>query len=154
VTAAHVLRAANSNTYRTVPIGIARNGKWHLPEMAELPAGGLDHASVPTHLVAAGSETTSTLLSLLAESGPIVVMPLLHGPLGEDGTIQGLLEILDLPYVGSAVLASAVAMDKGVSKSIFAQAGIPQARHVTLREDKVTPDSLNDVVLLLAFPFL
>ena len=152
VTAAHVLRAANSHTYRTVPIGIARNGKWHLPDMAELPSGGVDPASVPTHLIAAGTETTSTVLSLLAEAGPIVVMPLLHGPLGEDGTIQGLLEILDLPYVGSAVLASAVAMDKGVSKSIFAHAGIPQARHVTLREDAVTPDSLNDVVLSLGFP--
>jgi D-alanine-D-alanine ligase len=152
VTAAHVLRAANSDTYRTVPIGIARDGKWHLPDMAELPNGGVDPASVPTHLVAGGTETTSTVLSLLAESGPVVVMPLLHGPLGEDGTIQGLLEILDLPYVGSAVLASAVAMDKGVSKSLFAQAGIPQARHVTLREDTVTSDSLNDVVLSLGFP--
>lgn len=152
VTAAHVLRAANPNSYRTVPVGIARDGRWHLPDMAELLVGGVDPASVPAHLIAVGTVTTSTVLSVLSESGPIVVMPLLHGPLGEDGTIQGLLEMLDLPYVGSAVLASAVAMDKGVSKSLFAHAGIPQARHTTLREDAVTPNSLNDVVLTLGFP--
>jgi D-alanine-D-alanine ligase len=152
VTAAHVLRAANSDTYRTVPVGIARDGKWHLLDMPELPRGGVDPASVPTHLIAAGTVTTSTVLSLLAESGPIVVMPLLHGPLGEDGTIQGLLEMLDLPYVGSAVLASAVAMDKGVSKSLFAQASIPQARYITVREDTITPDVVHDVVLTLGLP--
>jgi len=152
VTAAHVLRAANPDKYRTVPIGIARDGHWHLPDMAELPQGGVDPTSVPTHLIATGTTTTSSVLSLLTESGPLVVMPLLHGPMGEDGTIQGLLELLDLPYVGSAVLSSAVAMDKGVSKSLFAQAGIPQARHITLREDLITPDSLNDVVLTLGLP--
>jgi len=152
VTAAHVLRAANPRSYRTVPIGIARDGSWHLPDIAQLPHGGVDPESVPTHLITTGTVTTSTVLSQLADSSAIVVMPLLHGPLGEDGTIQGLLEMLDLPYVGSAVLASAVAMDKGVSKSLFAQAGIPQARHIALREDTVTPDSLNDVVLSLGFP--
>lgn len=152
VTAAHVLRAVNPDTYRTVPVAIARDGQWHLPDMPQLSRGGVDPASVSTHLIAAGTVTTSTVLSLLAESGPIVVMPLLHGPLGEDGTIQGLLEMLDLPYVGSAVLASAVAMDKGVSKSLFAQASIPQSRHITVREDTITPDVVHDVVLTLGLP--
>jgi D-alanine-D-alanine ligase len=79
-------------------------------------------------------------------------MPLIHGPLGEDGTVQGLLELANIPYVGSGVLASAVAMDKGVAKNLFAQAGIPQVRYRIVREDKITPILLNDIAKALGFP--
>jgi D-alanine-D-alanine ligase len=88
----------------------------------------------------------------LAADGPVVVMPLMHGPMGEDGTIQGLLELLDLPYVGSGVLASAVAMDKGLAKEVFAHAGIPQVRHRVLREDKISPSALENIASELGFP--
>jgi D-alanine-D-alanine ligase len=72
--------------------------------------------------------------------------------MGEDGTIQGLLELLDLPYVGSGVLASAVAMDKGMAKEVFSQAGIPQVRHRVLREDKISPSVLDDIANELRYP--
>ena len=152
VTAAHVLRAANPATYRTVPIAIDRNGQWHSPQLAELPAGGVNPESLSSRLEATGAPTSSSSLSALAHDGKIVVMPLIHGPLGEDGTVQGLLELLDVPYVGSGVLASAVAMDKGVAKSMFAQAGIPQVRHITLREDAVSPSSLESVAIEIGLP--
>ena len=67
--------------------------------------------------------------------GVDAVFPVLHGPFGEDGTIQGLLEILDVPYVGAGVLASAVSMDKVVFKELMERAGVPQVRWVALRED-------------------
>ena len=63
-----------------------------------------------------------------------VVFPVLHGPFGEDGTVQGLLECLDVPYVGAGVLASAVCMDKVVFKELMAQAGIPQVDYRAVRE--------------------
>jgi D-alanine-D-alanine ligase len=152
VTAAHVLRAVDHLAYRTVPIAISRDGSWHLPNMAQLPHGGVDPNNVPDHLLATGEQTTTAIIAQLSAHNPTVVMPLIHGPLGEDGTIQGLLELLDLPYVGSAVLASAVAMDKGVSKTIFAHAGIPQVRHLTFREDQINDVALGHAATTLGFP--
>ena len=152
VTAAHVLRAVDHGTYRTIPIAISREGIWRLPVMAQLAEGGVDPQKVPATLVAEGEHTSMAFITELSLDAPTVVIPLLHGPLGEDGTIQGLLELLDMPFVGSAVLASAVAMDKGMSKIVFAQAGIPQVRHLTLREDLVTPDSLDHAASVLGFP--
>ena len=67
-----------------------------------------------------------------------VVMPLLHGPMGEDGTVQGMLELADVAYVGSGVLSSALAMDKAMAKQVLAANGIPQARYHAVRE----PDDL------------
>ena len=65
---------------------------------------------------------------MLARDSVDVVFPVLHGPMGEDGTIQGMLELAGIPYVGSGVLGSAVAMDKAMAKLVLTQAGIPQAR--------------------------
>jgi len=152
VTAAHVLRAADPQKYRTVPIAIDRNGQWHSPQLAELPSGGTDPMSLPDQLEASGTSSSPSTINALAQTGDVVVMPLIHGPLGEDGTVQGLMELLDLPYVGSGVLASAVAMDKGVAKIVFAQADIPQVRHITLREDAVSPSSLESVAKEIGLP--
>ena len=152
VTATHVLRAADSAKYRTVAIAIDRDGSWTTPRLPQLPSGGCDPAAIPERLSAAGEPTSSSAISLLAVQAPVVVMPLLHGPMGEDGTIQGLLELLDLPYVGSGVLASAVAMDKGMAKDVFSHAGIPQVRYIVLREDKISPSALDDVAHELGFP--
>ncbi|MEA2446106.1 MAG: D-alanine-D-alanine ligase [Thermoleophilales bacterium] len=81
---------------------------------------------------------------LLAPGGGLlgvdVVFPVLHGPFGEDGTVQGLLELLDVPYVGAGVLASALCMDKVVFKDLMAQAGVPQVGYVALR-DGSSPDA-------------
>jgi D-alanine-D-alanine ligase len=70
---------------------------------------------------------------------PPVVMPLLHGPMGEDGTVQGLLELAGVPYVGSGVLGSAVSMDKAMAKQVFVANGIAQARFRSFREHDITP---------------
>ena len=152
VTAAHVLRAANTAKYRTVPIAIDRNGQWHSPLLDELPEGGTNPALLPERLDAIGQSSAPADISALAHSGEVVVMPLIHGPLGEDGTVQGLLELLDLPYVGSGVLASAVAMDKGIAKNLFAHAGVPQVRYAVLREDAISPNALREVASQLGYP--
>jgi len=150
VTAAHVLKAVDPKKYKTTAIAISRDGHWSLPALPVHADGTTKPEAIPDTLSASGPSTTSAVLSALGAN--TVVMPLLHGPLGEDGTIQGLLELLNLAYVGSAVLASAVAMDKGVSKSLFAQHNIPQARHITLREDAITPSVLQDAASRLGLP--
>ena len=80
-----------------------------------------------------------------------VVIPLLHGPYGEDGTVQGLLELADLPYVGSGVLGSAVGMHKGAMKQMFVAAGIPQGAYLEFR-DGGTGRVAARVVAELGFP--
>ncbi len=152
VTASHVLRAADASKYHTVAIAIGRDGSWCAPQFPQLPNGGTDPSALPEHLSATGTPTSSSALTTLASQGPIVVMPLLHGPMGEDGTMQGLLELLDVPYVGSGVLASAVAMDKAMAKDVFSHAGIPQVRYAVLREDKISAESLENISNNLGFP--
>jgi D-alanine-D-alanine ligase len=152
VTASHVLRAANPSRYRTIPVAISRNGEWSLPTFSELPSGGVDPQQLPARLEASGTPTTQSVVTSSMPAGPTVVMPLVHGPLGEDGTLQGLLEIMGVAYVGSGVLSSALAMDKAMAKTVFAQAGIPQGKYMSLRDDSLTPAALADVVSRLGFP--
>ena len=152
VTASHVLRAAHPERYRTIPIAISRNGEWSLPRFAELPSGGINPDQLPSRLDATGEPTTQSIVATTSLNGPTVVMPLVHGPLGEDGTLQGLLEIMGVAYVGSGVLSSALAMDKAMAKTVFAQAGIPQGRYVSLRDDELSPTSLSQVAGQLGFP--
>ena len=94
-----------------LPVLLERDGSWHAPDGAPLalaPGGGL--------------------------LGADVVFPVLHGPFGEDGTVQGLLELLDVPYVGAGVLASSLCMDKVVFKDVLAAAGVPQVAYAAVRE--------------------
>ena len=152
VTATHVLRAVDQSRYRVTPIGIDREGKWQLATGAQRAlAAGPD--ALPERLEAIGDSLSPTsMLGGAALAGPVVVMPLLHGPLGEDGTVQGMLELLDLPYVGSGVLGSAVAMDKAVAKELVGYHGIPQARWASLREHEVSPSRLDEIVAELGLP--
>ena len=76
-------------------------------------------------------------LPTLARDTVDVVFPVLHGPMGEDGTIQGMLELAGIPYVGSGVLGSAVAMDKAMAKLVLSQAGIPQAKWALVNRHRV-----------------
>ena len=136
VSAGSVLAALDRDRYEVVPVGITPAGKWVLaPDdaaamaIAERVLPEVDPAG--DAVVLAGDPTTGGLLGL-GETSPSqllgavdVVFPLLHGPFGEDGTIQGLLEMAGLPYVGSGVLASALAMDKAVMKIVLAAAGLP-----------------------------
>jgi D-alanine-D-alanine ligase len=142
VTAAHVIKAASPSRYRTVAIGIDKKGHWHHVEVS----GSADK------LVAHGSPASTSDILSLQSKGPVVVVPLIHGPLGEDGTVQGLLEVMGLAYVGSGVLASAIAMDKGTAKALFGLAGIPQGRHAVVRDDQVTSTRLSDVATDLGYP--
>lgn len=126
--AASVIRALDPEKYEAIPIGIAKDGRWlvgpnaqkMLPEILKtgdrvvLPPDPSVGALVP---LSPASGRPSTMVD--------VVFPVLHGSFGEDGTVQGLLELAGLPYVGAGVLASAVGMDKDVQKRLFAQAGLP-----------------------------
>lgn len=137
-TAAHVLRAADPAKYRITPVGIARDGRWQLAEGAQraLEAGP---GALPGRLDVDGPWVEPSKAVTPDSGAPTVVVPLLHGPMGEDGTVQGLLEMADLPYVGTGVLGSAVAMDKAMAKVVAAQHGIPQARYRAFRADAMTP---------------
>ncbi len=152
VTATHVLKAVDQSRYRITPIGIDREGNWQLATaaIAALAAGS---ATLPDRLEAVGDTLSpSPMLTAASADGPVVVMPLLHGPLGEDGTVQGLLELMDVPFVGSGVLGSAVSMDKAIAKEVLAHHGIAQARWVSLREHEITTDRLFEVVQTLGLP--
>ncbi len=135
-TAAGVLRAIDRSKYDIVPIGISRDGQWVLagddPARFELTAGRTPEVESSAAHVVLPLSTRETLLTVLEAGQPPqelgqvdVVFPLLHGPFGEDGTLQGFLEMSDVRYVGSGVLASAAGMDKHYMKVVFAGHGIP-----------------------------
>src|SRR5437870_1500540 len=133
--AASIVAALDPARYEVVPVAITKDGRWLTgPESLKvLEAAQRDLAPIPEH----GSEVTlpadPTRHGLLplgrGEATPLdVVFPVLHGTYGEDGTIQGLLELAGLPYVGAGVLASAIGMDKALMKPVFRDAGIPVGR--------------------------
>jgi D-alanine-D-alanine ligase len=142
-TAGGVLEAIDRSRYDVIPVGITRSGAFVLEE--DSPAKfRLDPASLP-EVVDNGSRilwpssATSRALSVQDASGAVralgdvdVVFPILHGPFGEDGTVQGMLELVSLPYVGSGVLASALGMDKHFTKTVLAASGIDVAPWVTV----------------------
>jgi D-alanine-D-alanine ligase len=131
-----VLSAIDRSLYQPVLIGITKSGRWVLlPEDTSLT---INNGVLPVVPENAQSVTISPEgFSVAGKSLEIdIVFPLLHGPYGEDGTIQGLLEIADIPFVGSGVLASAVAMDKSFAKPIFASHGIKVAEGLVIRESE------------------
>jgi D-alanine-D-alanine ligase len=122
--AASVVAALDPARYDVRMIEIGRDGRWALPageRRAELPPTAAETLPVPAD-------------SAPATLGHVdVVLPMLHGPFGEDGTVQGLCELAGVAYVGPGVLASSVCMDKDVFKTLMRGAGVPVARHVALR---------------------
>jgi D-alanine-D-alanine ligase len=152
VTAAHVLRAADPSRYDVVPVAITRDGRWVLAEAAA-KALASGPASLPEALEAEGPATDpSPLLRAGDTAGPTVVFPLLHGPLGEDGTVQGLLELLDVAYVGAGVLSSAISMDKSAAKELLDYHGVPVAPWRTVAAHTVTPATATELVAALGLP--
>ncbi|MFN3257605.1 MAG: D-alanine--D-alanine ligase family protein [Ilumatobacter sp.] len=151
-TAAHVLAAADPQRYRITPIGISTDGQWAIADQAltAITVG----VPLPGRLDPSGSNVSPTPVLAAATSTPgrTVVMPLLHGPLGEDGTVQGLLELANVAYVGAGVLASAVAMDKAMAKQVLAAAGIPQAAYQAFAEHDMTPTLIDELIDTLGFP--
>lgn len=123
LTAREVLAVIDHDRYDVRPVGITRDGRW-VRESAEWP----DLA--PGTLPEVRGDLPEFAWDELRDAD--VVFPLLHGPWGEDGTVQGLLEMADVRYVGAGVLASSVGMDKPFTKTVFATAGLPQLPHVTV----------------------
>src|SRR6267142_3773392 len=155
--AASIIAALERRGHDVVPIGIARDGRWvvggdpmhALAEQARVAApGGDDTRSVKKALAdraegVRAAASTSLVRSEPAGSVPAelrqgldVVFIALHGPYGEDGTIQGLLEVADVPYVGAGVLASAVGMDKVTMKTVFAAHGLPIVEHLVIMRNE------------------
>ncbi|MGY1812120.1 D-alanine--D-alanine ligase family protein [Blastococcus sp. SYSU D00820] len=144
VSAGSVIAALDPERYEVVPVGIARDGRWVLPDPGQRLAitdGELPEVTGGTAVSLVGDPAGRGLAVLepAAAIGPAltevdVVFPVLHGTYGEDGTIQGLLEMSGLPYVGSGVFASAASMDKEYTKKLLAAAGLPQGDHVVLRD--------------------
>lgn len=130
--AAHLLAAADKDAYELVPVGITREGKWFRQDdaIAAMAAG----QTLPDALEPVGTPITPGEILTSDDGMQTVVLPLLHGPHGEDGTMQGLLELTDVPYVGASVLGSAVAMDKAMAKIVAASAGIPQGAWLEYRD--------------------
>ena len=162
--AAAIFANLDRERYEPVPIRIEQDGRWVLAERpptlesagdtierARLESGRAARATRDLHLVAhPGDETMLTVeRGVDADSGSDdaghaivtglaldLIFPIVHGPYGEDGTLQGLLELADIPYVGAGVLAAAVGMDKAVMKVLFAASGLPIVQHdVLLRRD-------------------
>jgi D-alanine-D-alanine ligase len=150
MSATNVIKAIDKERYNIYMIGITRQGRWmaykgDVDKIAdgswEKEAEGLDR-----------EETISLLFSSLfkgeAKSSMDVVFPVLHGPNGEDGTMQGLLEMLDIPYVGCGVMASALGMDKEFSKQLFARAGLPMGDYTVILKTDIEKDMASAISLV------
>jgi D-alanine-D-alanine ligase len=140
--AASVIGAIDRKKYDVLPIAISREGKWLSPNEASnlLPADAQSllparRAESEGDVALLGDPSHTGLLSFDRNGGALtserldVVFPVLHGPFGEDGTLQGLLEMANVPYVGCGVLASACGMDKVAMKLLFLQAGLPMCKY-------------------------
>jgi D-alanine-D-alanine ligase len=114
-----VLESLDPEGYEVVTVAIGRDGRWEL---------GTGNGSVAETLPVPAANAPATLGSV------DVVLPILHGPFGEDGTVQGLLELAGVPYVGAGVAASSLCMDKDLFKKVLRDSDIPVARHVAVRE--------------------
>ena len=143
ISARSVYAAIDASRYEVVLAGISRSGKWFLDggdrsllEQDEVASG----SGVPVQL-AAGQPELITLDGSRAEIGTFdAVFPLLHGPHGEDGCVQGLLELADAAYVGAGVAASAVGMDKELSRAVFSHAGLRQTDYLVVRRSAWNAD--------------
>lgn len=177
VTAAGVLRALDPQKYEVVPVGITRTGQWAAvqsdPDLWSLSGAELPQVPEPeTPLVLSSSPTGHQLVPARSSAAPVpslesadeaqvpgvgavdVVFPVLHGPFGEDGTLQGLLEMAAVPYVGPGVLASAVGMDKHFMKVAFQAAGLTVGpwETITDRQWLSDPQAALDRAAGLQFP--
>jgi D-alanine-D-alanine ligase len=174
--AASVIAALERRGHHVVPIGIGRDGAWvvggdpmrALAEQARIALPNGDETGAVKKALADRAEgVIGSASAALARSEPAgsvpselrqgldVVFIALHGPYGEDGTIQGLLEVADIPYVGAGVLASAVGMDKATMKTVFRAHGLPIVEHVVVmrRDWRERPDAVaGEIATAIGFP--
>jgi D-alanine-D-alanine ligase len=161
-----VIAAMNPERYEMIPIGITKEGAWIATgdPMLALASGLTQGDTMPAALLPDPARqavlelsrpSTLQLESVLRASPLDVVFPVLHGPFGEDGTVQGLLELANIPYVGAGVMASAVSMDKAIAREIFAARGFPMARYLMVKRKRwdQEPDAvLQDVETQIGYP--
>ncbi|MCU1459891.1 MAG: D-alanine--D-alanine ligase [Actinomycetia bacterium] len=167
VSAVAVAGALRDAGYDVVPVAITKEGRWLLSDDAQAMLDAPPDLSLPLQLPASFAATGEAVVEIVDPTRPglvpvdrpgapsievDVVFPLLHGPYGEDGTIQGLLEVAGLPYVGSGVVGSAVAMDKVMTKRVLAAVGLAQADYRALREHEASPAALDAIADAIGFP--
>ncbi|MFN8598293.1 MAG: D-alanine--D-alanine ligase family protein [Anaerolineae bacterium] len=153
--AQNVMRALDKNKYEVVPIGINKEGRWLLrgdpllaltggqqsmPKLLESGYQIVDDLSTGREVIP-GTQTAGL-------PDVDVIFPVLHGPFGEDGTVQGLLELADIPYVGAGVMSSAVGMDKAAMKDLFRSHGLPTPKYVVIkrREWETQSDRVRELI--------
>src|SRR5699024_3814586 len=126
------INSIDKKKYNVYPVYITNEGCWISLGLCE------NEIENPTDLKRTVNSSVNTsigefLTNIVKDGENNLVFPALHGPNGEDGTIQGLLELIDIPYVGNGVLSSAVAMDKVVTKDLFSKHGIPQGDYISIQ---------------------
>ena len=154
VSAQHVIAAA-ADRFEVVPIGVTKTGAWLTPQETQRQ---LDRDQEPYHktLELAGADGLLARPETLGGLRDIdVAFPLIHGTFGEDGTLQGLLELAGVPYIGAGVAASAIGMDKALMKRLFRQAGLDVVDHIVVRSTQYRSDAaevVNAIDTSLGYP--
>jgi D-alanine-D-alanine ligase len=144
--ARNVIEAIDTDRWDVTLIGIDRRGRWHTADATHFLSNDADPRRI--RLVAGDDDVAfvpgvDSEIVVLERGGTLpavdVVFPVLHGPMGEDGTVQGLLRLAHVPFVGPGVLGSAIGMDKDVAKRLLRDAGIPVAPFITVRDPRAAP---------------
>lgn len=155
-----IVQAIDKNKYEIVLIGIDKTGQWYLNDASTF----LLHADNPKLIALNRSNEHVTLVPTKAQERNLVslgggsvgavdvVFPVLHGPYGEDGSMQGLLKVADVPFVGSDVLGAAVSMDKDVMKRLLKEAGIPTPKYLAATQATCAKLSYDDTIKALGLP--
>ena len=154
--ATSIINAIDKNKYTVIPIGITKQGKWISPQETAraLQSGKIEGKS---SVVLLSDPSSKALIYIDSNQGLNkspdlekldVIFPVLHGPYGEDGTVQGLLELANIPYVGAGVAASAISMDKDLMKIIFQQKGLPILKWLTIKRKEWQVDRVETLSLV------
>ena len=160
MSAKNIIAAIDKDKYQVFLIGITKKGKWGIGKSAEIMLEGgsvskQDDISERDMLALVPGESGSKIVSLAdgeITSGVDVIFPVLHGPMGEDGTVQGLLKLAGIPFVGSGVLGSAVGMDKDVMKRLFRDSGIPIGNFRVILNNEKDNVAFDEIVEELGLP--
>ena len=158
VSARSVYRAIDAAKYEVILAGIARTGQWFLEDGdASLLEQNVvsDGSGLPVQLGAGHRDLVALDGNPVGSAAFDVVFPLLHGPRGEDGSVQGLLELADVAYVGAGIAASAVGMHKELARAVFAQAGLRQTDYLVIRRSAWKVDrqgTIEDIEAALRYP--
>lgn len=156
--AKNVIEAIDRDKYNPVLIGIDKKGNWLLNENSSILLNADDDATISLNpesdavaLIPQSAGKISNFNKAGFNKSIDVVFPILHGPFGEDGTIQGLLKLANVPFVGAGVLGSAVGMDKDIMKRLLRDAGLPIGKFITLRQEEEVP-TFDEVMEKLGMP--